>query len=191
MKNDLKKLMACIVNQLKMIVHQEIEEKVYNDNSNFCLMAIQVNSFGSVQIKLSTPQNEKLPILSLEIYCEKSKDTMRDIFDKIIKLIDNKIYKVNSSENLIALHWQVNFDSKNEVEIDFIKFSRILPRVLIILKDLGLFQLRSYDSIINSTADKYFRNNREKNINEKSKKKYLIRRDMPAILPNFKSDYYF
>lgn len=191
MKNDLKKLMACIVNQLKMIVHQEIEEKVYDDNSNFCLIAIQVNSFGSVQIKLTTPQNEKLPIISFEIFCVKGTEVMSEIFDKIIKLIDNKLYKVIISENFIGLHWHVNFNSKNETEIDFVKFSRLLPRILILLKDLGLFKLRSYESIVNSTTDKYFRNNSKKNCTEKSKKKYLIRGYCPAIIPHFKNYYYF
>lgn len=192
MEDAVKNLMIPISDQIKMIVYQEIVGPIYNDNADLWLIALRVMKpiCGSLEFKLTKPKNEELPILSTEIYCEKSNKEMREIFIKIINLLDNKIYKLNSSENFIGLHWRVKFNSKNETEIDFVKFSRLIPRILIILKDLGLFELKSYESIVYSTADKFFRSNSKK-ICEKSKKRYLIRRDCPIIVPLFKSDYYF
>ena len=193
MKDIIKNFMKLVANQLKMIVYQENEGVIYNDNANLWIIAIRVMKpiCGSFEIKLTHPKNEAIPILSLEIYCEKNAKFVSDIFDNVVKLIDNKVYNVNKSENLIALHWHVNLNSINEAEIDFIKFSRILPRILIILKDLGLFQLKSFDSIVNSTTDKYFKNYRKKNITEKANKNYLIIGYRPTVNPHFKSYYYF
>lgn len=193
MKDIVEHLMIPISNQLKMIIYQEVFEPDYNKNADFWMIKIRVMKpiSGSLEIKLTHPKNEELPILSWEIYCEKSYEYMRGIFIEIIKLIDNKIYRINTSENFIGLHWRVNFDSKNEAEIDFIKFSKVLPRILIILKDLGLFQIKSLAEIINSTDHKFIRGKKKVIIAERSNKIYLIRRDLPAIIPNFKSDYYF
>lgn len=193
MEEIVKKLMIPISNQIKKIIHQQVVAPVYNDNMESWLIAVRVKKpiYGSVEILLIKPQKEELPIISFEIFCVKRKEVMSEIFDKIIKLIDNKIYKIITSENFIGLHWHVHFNSKNETEIDFVKFSRLLPRILILLKDLGLFKLRSNESIVNSTTDKYFRNNIKKNCSEKSKIKYLIRRFCPAIIPHSKNYYYY
>lgn len=146
MKDMIEYLMNPIANQLKMIVYQEIFGPDYNENADLWLIAIRVMKpiCGSIEIKLTQPKNEDLPILSLEIYCEKSNKHMSGIFIQIIKLIDNKIYRINTSNNFIGLHWRVNLNSKNETEVDFERFSRFLPRIFIILKSLGLFHLKSF-----------------------------------------------
>ena len=193
MKDIIKDLMNPIANQLKMIVYQEIFGPDYNENAELWLIAIRVMKpiCGCLEIKLTHPKNEDLPILSLEIYCEKSTKHMRVIFIKIIKLIDNKIYKINTSENFIGLHWRVNFKSKNETEVDFKRFSRLLPRILIILKNLGLFQIKSFAEIINSSDHKFIRGKNKVIIAAKSNKTYFIRRILPVIVPHSKSYYYY
>jgi hypothetical protein len=192
MEEVVKNLMIPISNQIKKIIHQEVVGPVYNENGQVWLIAIRVMKpiCGSFEIRLTKPQNEELPILSIEIYCEKSNKRMREIFIKIIRLLDNKIYKLNSSENFIGLHWPVKINSKNEAEIDFVKFSRLIPRIFMILKDLGLFELKSYESIVNTTADNFFRSNSKK-IEDKKIKSFLIRKDCPVIYPAEKKYFYF
>lgn len=188
-----KNLMKPIYELIKLLINEEVVEPVFNENAEHWLISVRTMKpiCGSIELKLLQPIKEEFPILNLEIYCEKSTEEMKLIFDKIIELIDNKVNKISTSENYICLTWNVNFNNEKEAEIDFVKISRYIPRIFLILKNLGLFQIKSKKEIIKATVYKLIRIKSEK-IRKKSKSKlFLIRRDKPAQLTTVNSYYYY
>jgi hypothetical protein len=187
MINPAKKILTDISNNIRGLLKNEVYGPVFNETANEWLVSIKITpqSIGSIEICLSKPDKNKLPVFCIEIVCEGKNESIDEI---MMHNIDARTKMFQYSECHIGIEISIDLNDKIEILKLNLMISMSLQKIFKIVKHINMIEYRNENELIFHTKKNKINQNETKKIAKKVKF-CLIRRDRPAVLPTIKFDY--